>query len=210
MNEHKYTQWHELLGYLITNPQYWNAYVSKCAFTSKTPFDMKMPWLSMPAIDFLEENLKKNMEVIEFGGGGSTFYFAKKTKSVTTIESNEGWIEKLQNAINDTDITNVKLEFKPFLVDTPKKLKESPYIATLSDKKYDVILIDGPEINDYQARPVCFEWAEKHIKLGGYIVVDDAWRYAQLHGKNHAKKSLKLKGIGPGRKGLTQTDIYFY
>ena len=59
-------------------------------------------------------------------------------------------------------------------------------------------------------RPVCFQLAETVIKPGGIIIVDDAWRYADII-KNHlAKERRDFQSIGPCRPGVTSTDIYFY
>jgi hypothetical protein len=35
-------------------------------------FDLGLPWLSWPAVDFLNQHLRQDMCVLEFGGGGST------------------------------------------------------------------------------------------------------------------------------------------
>jgi hypothetical protein len=52
--------------------------------------------------------------------------------------------------------------------------------------------------------------AEKSIKKGGIIILDDSWRYDQVRSRNSAKKHVVLKSTGPCRYGVTSTDIFFY
>jgi len=74
---------------------------------------------------------------------------------------------------------------------------------------YDVIVVDGQE-DSIQVRPECFWKAEKHVKPGGIIVVDDSWRYPQLKTTNKAKKWRDWKGVGYCRRGVTSSCIFFY
>jgi len=205
-----YTTPQNFMSYMIANPGKWKDYVTKCAFTSKTSFQQEVPWISLPAIEAIDKSVKPGMKVLEFGGGGSTIYFAKKGLDVTTIESDLDWKTNIENQINSKGLKNVKILYRHFNVQPENTFRKSEYIVALPGSTFDVILIDGPEIADYKARPVCFEWAEQNIKPGGMIIVDDAWRYTQLLTRNHAKSVKEFSGIGPGRKGMTKTDIYFY
>lgn len=205
-----YTTPSNFVSYMFTHPQRWKDYVTKCAFTPKTPFDQETPWISLPAIEQLEKRIKPGTKVLEFGGGGSTLYFANKKADVTCIESDRSWIQNLQKKIAEKGHTNVKVLYRNFRVQPEAEFRKSEYMVALPGETYDIILVDGPEIEGYKARPVCFEWAEKNINKGGIIIVDDAWRYPQLHKNNHAKSYKEFEGIGPGRKGITKTDIYFY
>ena len=211
MNEHKHTTLPELLGYLITRPQALPEYLFGCLLNGKSSFEQQLPWISYPAIHFLNGFLDRNMDVFEFGGGGSTLYFARKTKQVLTVENNEEWIKLLQKGLTDNKLHNAEVLYRPFNRDKAETFKESEFYRSLEGRgTYHVILVDGLEINGYAARPACFAEAEKHIKPGGIIIVDDSWRYPQLHTANKAKSYRVFKGHGPARKGLTQTDIYFY
>jgi len=209
-NPYQFTKWYNLAGYLISHPNHWPDYVTKCAFTKKSPMEQELPWLSLDSIEFLEEYLDDTMKVLEFGGGGSTLFFANRVNSVLTIEGDQGWIEQLNSNIKKFGINNVTIKHSPLDASNPKEMYASDYINTLPSRQFDVILVDGPEIADFQARPVCFEWAERHVKKGGLIIVDDSWRYTQLRTQNKAKSHKVYMGIGPCRKGLTSTDIYFY
>jgi len=195
---------------MVTHPNKWYDYFTKCGFSGKSSFDQELPWLSLPAIEFIEKFMDNSMKVFEFGGGGSTLFFANRSAEVTCQESDEVWIRIIENALERTDISNVKINHQEFIVKPENEFRKTSYVKSLPNKKFDVILIDGPEIHGYRARPVCFDWAENNINPGGIIVVDDAWRYESLLRNNNAKEVKEMEGIGPGRMGLTKTDIYMY
>ncbi len=78
-----------------------------------------------------------------------------------------------------------------------------------SNEKFNVIVVDGTE-EWIQVRPICFSRAETRIKAGGIIVVDDSWRYPQLRTNHCAKYYRTFQSVGPGRPGVTSTDVFFY
>lgn len=208
-NQLIYTTPKNFMSYMISNPGKWKDYVTKCAFV-KSPFEQEIPWISYPAIEAITARIKPGMKVLEFGGGGSTLFFANKGLDVTTIESDIDWKTNIENQVNAKGLKNVKVFHRHFNVQPEHTFRKSEYMVALPGQTYDIILVDGPEIEGYKARPICFEWAEKNINKGGIIIVDDAWRYPQLHKNNHAKSYKEFEGIGPARKGITRTDIYFY
>lgn len=55
-----------------------------------------LPWLTYPAIAFLEELDLGEMNVLEFGGGGSTAYFSRRSKNVTTVELDGLYLDSLR------------------------------------------------------------------------------------------------------------------
>jgi len=72
-----------------------------------------------------------------------------------------------------------------------------------------VIVVDGTEWTA-NVRPICFRAAEEQIAAGGIIVVDDSWRYRELRQANRAHGVNIFESVGPGRFGVTSTDVYFY
>ena len=56
------------------------------------------PWYTRGSIEFLYENIKSSFEILEYGCGSSTPWFAQKAKSVTSIEHNEQWIDSVIRA----------------------------------------------------------------------------------------------------------------
>jgi predicted O-methyltransferase YrrM len=112
-----------------------------------------LPWLAPDAIAYLESLLRPDMEVIEFGGGGSTLWFAERVAHVTTHENKPEWLAKLQ-------------EIAPPNV----KLTKSP---VMERGGYDLLFIDGDPV---QNRAYWIDAATEIIRRGGYVVLDNANR----------------------------------
>src|SRR6267154_4826382 len=164
-----------VVGNLITHPQYISRCISHNVINGQTPLDLEIPWFSYAAIDFLEGFLQPDMTICEYGSGGSTLFFAKRAKNVYSIEDNPKWFELVSNRLREKSINNVQLKLFPFDFKNPVGFENSEYLNAMPDQRFDVIVIDGSE-EWTQVRPVCFQKAEKNVRAGGIIVVDDSWR----------------------------------
>jgi len=201
------------IGRVITNlvlhPQYIPRCVTHNVINGKTPLDLEVPWFSYAAIDFLKSFLDRDMTVCEYGSGGSTLFFARRVKSVISIEDNARWYDLVSRRLEEKSIQNVTLRLYPFDFKNPTGFENSAYLHALPEEKFDVIVVDGSE-EWHHVRPVCFEKAERRIKEGGIIVVDDSWRYPRLRQQNHARRCRVFQSVGPCRPGVTSTDVFFY
>ncbi len=198
-----------LAANLVTHPQY----IPRCfvhnVLNGKRPLDLELPWFSYAAIDFLKRFLRPEMRVCEYGSGGSTLFFARRTQAVFSIEDNPRWYELVTQRLKQHSIGNVQIKLCPFDFKNPTGFDGSEYLQAMPDETFDVIVVDGSE-EWTQVRPVCFEKAEKHVKPGGIIVVDDSWRYPGLRETHHARDYRIFKSVGPCRPGVTTTDVFFY
>ncbi|MCI0746383.1 MAG: class I SAM-dependent methyltransferase [Verrucomicrobia subdivision 3 bacterium] len=198
-----------LVADLVTHPQYVPRCVEHNLINGRSPLDLEIPWFSYAAIDFLDEFLGPDMIACEYGSGGSTIFYAQRTKFLYSIEDNQKWYELVTKRLLEKQIHNVELRFRPFDFKDPVGFENSEYLNAIPDGQFDVISIDGSE-EWKQVRPTCFARAEKHIKPGGIIVVDDSWRYPVLRANNKAKRFRILQSVGPCRPGVTSTDVFFY
>ncbi len=201
------------VGRVLTNLMLHPQYISRCLAhnvrSGRTPLDLELPWFSYAAIDFLEDFLQPHMTVCEYGSGGSTVFFAQRTKSVFSIEDNEAWFERVSRRLRASSLHNVTLVLCPFDFKQAVGFEHSAYLHAIPDERFDIIVIDGSE-EWTLVRPLCFKKAESRIKRGGIIVVDDSWRYSQILQEHHAKRHQTFKSVGPGRPGVTSTDVFFY
>jgi hypothetical protein len=201
------------IGRLVADIVMHPAYVPRClehnVINGVSPLDLEVPWFSYAANDFLEEHLQPHMIVCEYGAGGSTLFYARRTKLVYSIEDNEEWYEAVSKRLLEKEIRNVDLRFRPFDFKNPAGFEHSDYLHAMPEQQFDVISIDGSE-EWTQVRPICFAHAETHIKPGGMIVVDDSWRYPGLRTNNKARRFRIFQSVGPCRPGVTSTDIFFY
>jgi precorrin-6B methylase 2 len=184
---------------------------------SKTSLYYRLPWITFPAITFLEQELKKEDHVFEFGGGGSSLFFLEKGCRVTTVEHHETWFREISAHI-------AKMGFKDLWQGhfvTPEQnvhtLPQDPsdplayysahndhakdtfkaYASRIdeeADKSLDVVLVDG------RVRPSCILHAVPKIKAGGLLVIDNTERdyYSEYFLKHLASRfTLEMDGFGP-------------
>lgn len=133
-----------------------------------------IPWIVDGAEEYLEGvlNTLVSPQVLEFGSGGSTLWFAQKGCAVTSIEHDVKWYNKVSPLVKDNP--QVTLICKPSV---PKhkfsdELKESYCFVCdeFENEYFDVILLDG------RNRVECFEKCEKKLKKGGLLVLDNSDR----------------------------------
>ena len=201
------------IGRLVANfarhPQYLPRSFRHNVINGASPLDLEMPWFSYAAIDFLEKQVTPDMQVCEYGSGGSTVFFGKRAGNVLSIEDNPEWFELVSSRVKKIGLNNVEIKLCPFDFKNPDGFENSDYLHAIPKKKFDMIIIDGSEEWN-QVRPICFAHAEKFIKPGGMIVLDDSWRYPSVRAQNHARSQKIFQSVGPCRPGVTTTDIFFY
>jgi len=78
-------------------------------WTGKDLLESECPWLVPEAIAKLDEIDMSEMDVLEFGAGGSTIFFARRAKSVTSLEISEEWFKKIMDEITNKRLNNVHL-----------------------------------------------------------------------------------------------------
>lgn len=135
------------------------------ASAGQSPLDLRLPWLPFPLIDKLRERLTRLDAVFEYGGGGSTLFFADRVGKVVTVEHDENWYPILKDAT--AHLANVKLSF------TPADAGFDGYVAAIDhepDESFDVVVVDGRE------RVACFTRAIAKVKPGGLLILDDVDR----------------------------------
>ena len=200
-----------LTGFLLRHPSWIPRYPALLYrhVRKVSPLELGLPWISGGALDALDGFIKPHHRVAEFGGGGSTVYFAERAASVHCLESSEEWAGLIRGALAKRGVASkVEIDVLPFDPLNRPAFLESPYRNGLKGE-YDIILVDGYETEIY-LRPDCFKAAEAHVKPGGIIIVDDSWRYPELRADNKAKSLKIYRSVGHSRYGVTSSDIYFY
>lgn len=98
-----------------------------------------LPWYTYPAIDAVLYKDFSGRNVLEFGGGQSTRWWAQRADRVVTIEPHEGWAEELRGAVGP----NVDIHHVPIDRETRDTSKIAEAIASSGIEKFDVIVVDG-------------------------------------------------------------------
>ncbi len=160
-----------------------------------------LPWMTYPAIDFLQKNTTKNQNIFEFGCGASTIFFSKLAKKVIGLETNKRWLEIISKKLPQ-NCQNVEIHLME------DGLQNSLYenFPNNFSEKFDLIIIDSLKRFD------CAKNAIQALKPEGAIILDDSER------KNYQKifnffadqgfQKQDFFGIAPAQLRIKNTTIF--
>jgi predicted O-methyltransferase YrrM len=153
------------------------------------------PWMASGAIRWLDENLSKDMSLLELGAGSSTGWYAARVKRVVSIEPDPTWLAAVTASLRD--LGNVELIGAPIREALPRLLRES----------FDVVIVDHSEINGDLTRPEALAQISSQTAI---IVLDDSDRPSYQHSitamsewTQSRYRSYRSKPIAP-----TETTIF--
>lgn len=148
-----------------------------------------MPWVTFKAISFLKKNLLSSHKVFEYGGGGSTLFFAKRCKEVVTAEHHTEWFRHIESEFEKMKVKNWKGFLQPAqagdFVSSPDISNPQHYSSSDPNYKhhhfhdyvhlidqfpqhhFDLILVDG------RSRPSCAFHSFEKLKPGGWLIHDN-------------------------------------
>ena len=125
------------------------------------------PHLNVPTIAFLDRIVTKHSNILEFGSGSSTLWFAKRCKHIVSYESEKGWWDAIVEQAKTLARANIDIRLEPKYWE----LFETQLAESLT---FDIILIDGVE--HAGAREACVRKAWHYLTEGGYLILDDTHR----------------------------------
>ncbi len=171
------------------------------AFDQKQAVDGKgnaLPWVTYSFIDFIKERINKNQHIFEYGSGSSTIFYAERAGSVTSVEHDKGWFDKVKN----TSPANAEMIFCQLEKDGEYAKK-----ATLLNKKFDIIIVDGRD------RVNCCKHSVEALSPNGVLVLDDSEREvynpARVLLKAQGFKEISFSGISPGLFYEKATSVFY-
>jgi hypothetical protein len=202
-----------LLFSFVRRPRQLWPYLKYLPAWGRWPADVEQPWFSFGAIEFLSRHLRPGHRVFEFGSGGSSFYFARRTASVLSIENNAEWQQRVSALAAERKVTNLRCELHPIDTAHPERYAALSYFAALQPLPYDVIIVDGH--CDYENAPqgllrdIAFDRALACVRRpGGIIVVDDYWMFPHMAARAPAARLTVFESPGPCRYGVTSTAVF--
>ena len=138
-----------------------------------TPMQAGFPWINYPTIQFMHHFACKNMHIVEFGTGGSSFFFLNRGAKLTSIEHDEKWIGLVKKKI----CSRLEKNWSYYLIKSNNKFSQIPSpnsyllpVDKLSDSSVDLVLVDG------RHRIQSIQRVIKKIKNGGYLILDNCDR----------------------------------
>lgn len=131
-----------------------------------------MPWYTSPCLEWLQTLDLSGKNIFEFGVGDSTLWYRSKGAKTSGVDSNEYWVHKVCAWHGD---------------DKEHYLRSIVVLADEYKCLFDIVVIDG----DY--RDECTEHALKHLKHGGYLIIDN-WMQPSVE-MNWSKTEKLIEGM---------------
>lgn len=160
-----------------------------------------VPWYTYPCIDFLTYRNYEGKQVLEFGAGQSTLWWAKRAARVVALEEDPAWFEGLRAKVpSNVDLRRVSCA-------SPQACVESvnAALAEFPSTRFDVVVIDG------LCRYEMIEIAARVVKDDGIIVCDNAERYGFYEGfRDRRFRRVDFFGHVPGVVLPQCTSIFFH
>ena len=157
-----------------------------------------IPWFNYSMIEFLENRIKLNFNVFEYGSGSSTFWWAKRVNRLYSCEHDEIWFEK-----HKTEIMKENVDY------TCKSIENKEYENYITNFKnyFDIIIIDG------RRRINCSKNSITSLNNSGVIIWDNTDRIEYVEGIRYLEeqdfKRISISGLVPCINGITQTSIFY-
>ncbi|MEO3779171.1 hypothetical protein ABGB16_20460 [Micromonospora sp. B11E3] len=142
-----------------------------------------IPWLSYPAVRWLEAVLHPAARVFEYGSGSSTSWFARpgRVGEIVSVEHDAAWYARLPQPANG------EIRHVPCADGWWDGSEDSPYVRAIANgAPWDVVVIDG------SSRTVCARVAPKYLSPSGLVVLDDT----DLSTTDPAAEELAAYGLG--------------
>ena len=157
-----------------------------------------LPWMTYPAIRFLESRLSKSLVVFEFGAGNSTLWWADRVEQVDSCEHDPQWYMKtLARLPKNASVTH-------HVLDT-----DGDYCRAVeaTQRKYDIVIIDGRD------RVNCAKRCVGALKPSGVVIWDNSDRPEFEVGfqilAREGFRSLDFEGLGPVNPYPWSTSILY-
>lgn len=165
-----------------------------------------IPWYTYPAIEQISKWDFSDCDILEYGSGNSTLWWAKHARSVTSIENVPEWHKLVASRLPD----NCKLILSPLDEDKEGLEQLEGYLGTIDDlHSFDVIIIDG--VNFPGARYASMVRALSHLKPGGLFIIDNSdWLPLTCQKmREEGFFEIDFSGLGPLNDSAETTSFFF-
>jgi len=152
-----------------------------------------IPWYTYPFIEYISCFKCSDVAVFEYGSGHSSFYWASRSRSVTSIEHDTEWMD----IVSKKAPKNLKLLLR---------LTQEAYVNAIREQKtqFDIIIIDG------RWRLECAQTAASFLAPGGMIVFDNSDWYPQACSvlREQGFFQCDFSGFGPVNNYTWTTSLF--
>lgn len=188
------------------------------------PLIDERPWITFKAIGWLQRQLGEEMKVFEYGSGGSTLFFARRTGEVHAVEHDESYYELVAATLAKKHLDHCHYHLVkpipagrtgvPYGVNSHNSFMHrwldfdfSDYVKAIDrfpDGYFDLVLIDG------RARASCILRSLPKIKAGGWLLLDNSERAGYEPGRQLLQRYPRTDffGLVPSNLELYQTTVW--
>lgn len=161
-----------------------------------------IPFLNYSALTLLRSRLQPHFKLLEFGSGYSTAFFSRLVASVTSIEHESDWLERVRLLVADQ--SNVTLLHRPLGAEYTGAAAAA---STSVSGPFQIILVDG------RLRHQCAVQSLGHLAADGVMIWDDSSRDRYQPGLAEIQKSgfraLRIEGLKPAGLGTDETTFLY-
>lgn len=170
------------------------------SFRAKSSVDREgnpIPWITYPALAFLEPRIRADMIVFEYGAGNSTLWWGRRVKRIVACEHDAAWVDKIKPELPAT----VELRCVP--------LEENAYALEITNvgEKFDIVSIDGRD------RVNCLKNSLVALKSDGVILLDNSDRERYAEGiavvLDRGFRRLDFEGLSPISRMRSRTTFFY-
>lgn len=149
----------------------------------RSPVNDRLPWITFEARLQLSRILRPGSRVVEYGAGGSILYFLDQGCSVTTVEHDSAWLERIRACVRpDVPWTSHHVSAEEARPGGQGYLSAFGDFRGLSFERYvhaldylppgscDILMVDG------RARGACLIAAIHLVAPGGFVILDNSER----------------------------------
>ena len=160
--ENRISRFHDEKGNFVDLAGLLNAFPAFTTAAVKRLFNHRpmVPMISYRARRAIEELLTKDSQMVEFGSGNSTLWFAARTGFVLSIEDDKEWYAHVQKQCSSLDSYNVRHEFR-----TEKNYTN---LLDIQNESLDFALVDGTD------REGCIRSVVPKLKRGANLYLDNS------------------------------------
>ena len=136
------------------------------------------PWIVEGAFFYLNRNISKKHFGLEIGSGYGTVYFAKKSKRLISIETDQYWFLKIKKILIEEHLIK-KVSLQLFKIQNNLQIKKYiEFIKKFKNETFDYVIIDG------KFRAETCKVAIPKVKRGGMLIIDNVNRYLPSRSKS--------------------------
>jgi predicted O-methyltransferase YrrM len=162
----------------------------KLFLEKKKPFEERCLWVNIGLNKYIKDYVNKNMQILEFGAGGSTLFFSDNCEKVDSVEESEDWKKIVKNNFKKN---NVKFY-------NSKKLPSKK-------NKYDIVLVDGGDRKRYS------KLALDYVKDNGIVIIDNIEREKEKKYFDQIRDNFNnykiFSGFAMDKAGYTSTAVLY-